>query len=286
MPHDTPCRQCGKLMFGVRVDKKWCSAACQSYANRRARGQVVENTRLCVACGKSLIGRQSNATVCVSRKCMIWAERHPGVPHPSTQPRFCLHCGVSIDCRNGKAKYCGQLCITAAWTDANRDRFNELRRIRWADVDSARKLSQQAYRKANTDKYRKYQRDSREKDPKRYRAYYTKWLSDPANYEITVLNGHRRRLREQYNPGFVGISVRDWMKLVRRYRNCCAYCNKYVERLVIEHVIPLARGGRHAIGNVLPVCPECNASKHASFIMEWRKRRPGACILYGPPLVT
>lgn len=281
------CACCGVLMPGARPDRKFCSSACQSYTNRRDRGEVVENAGKCAACLKPLVGRQSNARMCASRKCQIWALRHPGIPHPSTQYRVCAWCGVSIDHRNGKAKYCGQPCITAAWIDRNRKEFNASRRADWVDPASPRKKSQQAYRKANADKYRQYCRDSRSKDPERYRAYYTKWLADPANYQIVSQNKHKRRARKRQNSDSVGVNVRDWMKLVRRHCSCCAYCGKYVERPVIEHVIPLARGGRHAIGNVLSACAECNASKHASFIMEWRKRRPQIAGSFSlPPLVA
>lgn len=240
-----------------------------------------QNTRCCAACLKSLVDRRANARTCPTRKCQVWALRHPGVLHPSVAPRRCAWCNASIDHRNGKAIFCNQTCNRAAWAYDNNAQLNEWRRIRWAGAGSARKQSQQAYRKANTDKYNQYYRNSRAKDPERYRAYYAKWLADPTNHQIISLNGHKRRVRERQNPGSVGVSVRDWMKLVRRYRSCCAYCGKFVERPVIEHVIPLARGGRHAIGNVLPACPECNSSKHASFIMEWRKRRTSAGPLYG-----
>lgn len=261
-------------MPGARPDRKFCSSACQSYTNRRDRGEVTENTGKCAACLKPLTGRQSNATVCAVSKCMNWAARHPGVAHPTTQPRVCLWCGVSIDHRNGKAKYCGSPCITAAWAEANRDHLNELRRGHWNAPTSQRRVANQTYREVNASRYRQYGRDARSKDPERYRAYYAKWLSDPTNYQIVSQNKHKRRARKRQNPDSVGVSVRDWMKLVRRYRSCCAYCGEFVERPVIEHVIPLARGGRHAIGNVLPACAGCNASKHASFIVEWRKRRP------------
>lgn len=232
-----------------------------------------DDTRRCAACLKPLVGRQMNATLCASNKCVNWAARHPGVLHPSASPRFCAWCGASIDHRNGKAKYCNQHCITSAWTHNNNAQLNKWRRVRWTEAGSTRKQSQQAYRKANVNKYRKYQRDSRLKNPERYKSYYRQWIADPANYELTVLNGHKRRVRERQNPGSVGVSVRDWVRLVNRYKSCCAYCGIFVERPVIEHVIPLARGGRHAIGNVLPACSKCNASKHALFIMEWRNRR-------------
>lgn len=65
---------------------------------------------------------------------------------------------------------------------------------------------------------------------------------------------------------------RDWHRLKLRYRHCCAYCGQYSEVLHKEHVIPLGRGGRHSVGNILPACGFCNLSKHDSTVMEWRMR--------------
>lgn len=41
----------------------------------------------------------------------------------------------------------------------------------------------------------------------------------------------------------------------------------------MDHVIPLARGGRHGIGNVLPACQPCNSSKGARLLAEWNVSR-------------
>jgi 5-methylcytosine-specific restriction endonuclease McrA len=64
-------------------------------------------------------------------------------------------------------------------------------------------------------------------------------------------------------------SVRDWMRLVNRYRGCCAYCGKH-GNLTADHCIPVSRGGSNYIGNILPACMTCNSSKNARTIMEWR----------------
>jgi hypothetical protein len=283
------CEFCGGPLSGGRSDRKFCCGACQSKHNRRARGVVVENTSRCSSCLEPLIGRRSSATICLARKCMRWASRHPGVPHPSTQPRACAVCGVPIDHRNGKAKYCGKLCVNAAVVERHRDEMNARRRAAWEDPASTRKQTQKAYQQANVDRYRRWARESRIKHPERHRAYYTEWLAaDPANYQRILLNQHKRRSRLLEHPdyGVVVLAERDWKRLVQRYRNCCAYCGKLVERPVIEHIIPVVRGGRHSIGNVLPACRECNSSKHASFIVEWRKRRPDAGPLLRPPLAA
>jgi hypothetical protein len=83
----------------------------------------------------------------------------------------------------------------------------------------------------------------------------------------------KRRALKRDNPGSVGVEFGDWQRLVRRYRGCCAYCGCRPEVIQMDHVIPLARGGRHAVGNVLPVCPTCNHSKSATLLAEWRHRR-------------
>ena len=64
-------------------------------------------------------------------------------------------------------------------------------------------------------------------------------------------------------------SLHDWERLRARYGNKCAYCGirPGAER---DHVIPLARGGTHFIGNILPVCRGCNSSKKNKLLAEWK----------------
>ena len=80
-----------------------------------------------------------------------------------------------------------------------------------------------------------------------------------------------RRAWEQLNPDSVGIASKDWRQLVRHYRHRCAYCGGNQDGIHMDHVIPLSRGGRHAIGNVLPACQGCNLSKGAKLVAEWKR---------------
>lgn len=41
----------------------------------------------------------------------------------------------------------------------------------------------------------------------------------------------------------------------------------------MDHVVPVSRGGWHAIGNILPACRSCNAKKQRRTIAEWRLGR-------------
>jgi 5-methylcytosine-specific restriction protein A len=49
----------------------------------------------------------------------------------------------------------------------------------------------------------------------------------------------------------------------RLQRGVCAYCGKaFTSReLTMDHVVPIARGGRSAKGNVVPSCKPCNTAK-------------------------
>jgi 5-methylcytosine-specific restriction endonuclease McrA len=76
----------------------------------------------------------------------------------------------------------------------------------------------------------------------------------------------------------------DWLSLLvssrhlHRHEYLCAYCG-VVGPLAVEHVVPIIRGGRHALGNILPVCKSCNSSKGPRLLSEWRyytRRRPVA----------
>lgn len=64
------------------------------------------------------------------------------------------------------------------------------------------------------------------------------------------------------------VTPSDWRRMCQRYRGECHYCGN-VRPLTQDHIIPLARGGRHAIGNIVPACLPCNSSKNARLIVEW-----------------
>ena len=51
----------------------------------------------------------------------------------------------------------------------------------------------------------------------------------------------------------------------------CYYCGRRVgyAGLTMDHVIPLARGGRSTKDNLVPCCKECNTRKKGSLPVEW-----------------
>lgn len=85
--------------------------------------------------------------------------------------------------------------------------------------------------------------------------------------ERNLVRRQKRRARLK-NNGIFAITNTELKKL---YSLPCFYCNEKGGSL--DHVIPIARGGTHGLGNVVPACMPCNNSKGPKTIMEWRMRR-------------
>ena len=53
----------------------------------------------------------------------------------------------------------------------------------------------------------------------------------------------------------------------------CYYCSKMVihKELTMDHLVPLARGGRSTKDNLVPCCKECNNKKKTMLPVEWEE---------------
>jgi len=88
-----------------------------------------------------------------------------------------------------------------------------------------------------------------------------------AHPEVAAKSNHKRRTLKSEN-GVFAVSSKE----LRRIRELdCAHCGA-VGPSHIDHVIPLAKGGRHSIGNLQPLCQVCNGSKQDSFYMVFKVR--------------
>jgi 5-methylcytosine-specific restriction endonuclease McrA len=63
----------------------------------------------------------------------------------------------------------------------------------------------------------------------------------------------------------------QWWKR-RLARGICHYCGRRfpARELTMDHVVPIARGGKTTKGNVVTCCKECNTRKKARMPMEWK----------------
>jgi 5-methylcytosine-specific restriction endonuclease McrA len=53
----------------------------------------------------------------------------------------------------------------------------------------------------------------------------------------------------------------------------CAYCGAPDASPQKDCVLPISRGGRYTLGNVVPACRSCNASKCNDEVTGWLRRK-------------
>lgn len=134
------------------------------------------------------------------------------------------------------------------------------------------------WRKENPDKCKQYRKDYRDRNVEaererhrlkarrqpreRKRQTESRYLKKYP--ERNRAKSHRRRSRVRGNG--------EWLVLEKEYRRLyasdCVVCGS-VEKITVDHVIPIARGGRHSIGNLQPLCLRCNTSKGARLMIEF-----------------
>lgn len=64
----------------------------------------------------------------------------------------------------------------------------------------------------------------------------------------------------------------EWQSLLEAWGGC-AYCQGDGAALQRDCVQPISRGGRYTLGNVVPACASCNASKHNTEVTGWLRRK-------------
>ena len=87
------------------------------------------------------------------------------------------------------------------------------------------------------------------------------------DYFITdITEQHVRRERDK---GRDLRRTRWWQNRIAR--GLCHYCGATFppDELTMDHLVPVARGGKSTAGNVVPACRGCNSRKKYLLPMEW-----------------
>ena len=116
-------------------------------------------------------------------------------------------------------------------------------------------------------------------------------LRTPAEQLASSQYSRAKRLNDGKPNGFW--TGRQWKRLCARAGWRCAWCGKPMDKLVPDHIVPLARGGTNDLSNIVPSCPACNLRRGAKPVWQWvtfeaferlyRRLHPGAADeLFGP----
>lgn len=92
----------------------------------------------------------------------------------------------------------------------------------------------------------------------------------------TYARRQRRMARVEHD-----LTDAQWFALLEAWGGC-AYCGSEVAALQKDCMLPISRGGRYTLSNVVPACRSCNASKCNTEVTTWlrrKKRDDGAFLL-------
>lgn len=149
--------------------------------------------------------------------------------------------------------------------------------------DKRREEIRQRYtadRAANPERYKEYSARNYAKRREKQLIAMKVWRAENPDYEAKrraeypekhKAKNHRRRALLKNAEG--SFTPAEWRAKVKAYGGKCHWCGKPIDgNPIVEHVIPLARGGTNYISNVVPSCNPCNTAKGTKLPHEFAGR--------------
>jgi 5-methylcytosine-specific restriction endonuclease McrA len=197
----------------------------------------------------------------------------------------CKNCGTTFDCTSSR-KVCSDECKRELKRRYDRERYPQVRKetiARACDWQRENRERKRAYDAEYREKTRAHRLQLKREYGKRY---YSENRERMQHYYSMAAHVRRSRVQQ---AGSFRVSRQDLRRCIERFGNRCAYCQSVFtadNRCEWDHVVPIARGGNHGIGNLVPACAPCNRSKSHRTVMEWRLRKTVARPSHGLPLAV
>lgn len=194
----------------------------------------------------------------------------------------CRKCGAQDRNKHGQCKPCKKV-VGRKWAEDNREKFAEYHRKYRESNREKRAESTRKYYEANPDKYseyqRKYRKANKEKIAELGRKYYEanrekaaerlrKWKK--ANFDKVRVIEQNRRAKIKCSGG--NLSTNIVKKLLILQKGKCACCGLSLDNgYHLDHIMPIALGGKNTDDNVQLLTPKCNLSKGAKHPIDYMR---------------
>jgi len=136
-----------------------------------------------------------------------------------------------------------------------------------ARMKRRRELDPEKIRKEKQTEYRRHRGQ--------YLANVRRWQSENKE-KVREYKRRSKLLRRAVQA--IALSIQSLESMYRAQYGRCYYCGIEMNNITndpkmrtLEHIIPIARGGKHHLGNVAWVCLHCNTSKGAKTLEEYEK---------------
>ena len=233
------CAQCGELFIPAKKGQQFCSGRCR---DRYYYKEKLSHSPRCVICGSVIPGGSGGSKYC-SKKCQDEAHK-----------KICKECGKEFipKCGDGY-KEDAQFCSVECANNAQRDKTVYICKECGKPFHRRNRFEDQCLFCSRTCaiKYRN-------------RELYEKWGED-----IYLVSSKKRRRYRIHKNGDADHSI-TIDKLYERDRGICGICGKPVDMSAdsnsneygsIDHIVPLAKGGKHTWDNVQLAHRSCNSEK-------------------------
>lgn len=218
---------------------------------------IPAETKMCVGCGEVKDRGEFYAKKNRCKPCYIVYSKEKWPEDPERKKAYNR---AYYEANREKIKATDQ-----AYRERNRELIREKKKVWWQETREERAAYKRRQYEERGDEIRAQRRvhyqQNRDKILARHLAYVK---SERGRLVMKNLN-HKRRSRAVDNRT---VSHKDLMRLLS---SPCANCGH--ESTNLDHIVPIARGGRHSVGNLQPLCKPCNSSKGSKFLVEWRRDR-------------
>jgi 5-methylcytosine-specific restriction endonuclease McrA len=158
-------------------------------------------------------------------------------------------------------------CHNAASRQYHKDNADTIlgrMRGRYAANPEQEKGRSKDYRKNNAEKVNKRGRQRYQENADEFREKSSQWRKEHPEKAQEYNRTHRAR--KKGNGGI--ITAAEWGDLKKKYSYTCLCCKRQEPeiKLTLDHVLPIAMGGKNVIENAQPLCLSCNCSKQDKHI--------------------
>lgn len=117
------------------------------------------------------------------------------------------------------------------------------------------------YFRRNRDRILERSRQYALKNADKIRAYAGRWNAANPSRRKSIIKSYKARRRQQERGGDSTATIHAWEKAAPKV---CHWCGVKCRRLYqVDHYVPLAKGGRHVVSNLVIACRKCNLRKSA-----------------------
>jgi 5-methylcytosine-specific restriction endonuclease McrA len=128
------------------------------------------------------------------------------------------------------------------------------------------------YRLSHPDKVNKWHCDYRIRNHGNIVFLHREWarknyLTDDGRERVLLnskLSGHKRRMKIKSTKDTL---TREEYLSTRALYDRCVYCNRKMENLTMDHIVPVISGGSNSIDNITFACKSCNSKKSSKSLL-------------------